>query len=525
MKLETDRVLGVRAPLPASTQGRWPLTLGAIFAAAAALLALYWETAQSMVATWGASAAYNHGYLIVPIALWLAWRKRAELAKLSPAPDYLGFALLAAAGFAWLVAEAGRVLVVQQYALIAMLAALVLALAGRRTAGALAFPLAFLLFAVPTGEALVPPLMDWTADFTVAALRISGIPVYREGNFFSIPSGHWSVVEACSGLRYLIASLTVGTLFAYLNYRRLWKQAAFVALSALAPVFANFMRAYLIVMIGHLSDMRLGVGVDHMLFGWVFFGAVIVALFWFASFWRDAGAGEANRVVARRGAEPSSRGLIAGATAGAVALAAAWPLYAAHLDRWGAERGAPELASAPGAAGWVSDPGGLTDWRPHYAGAAASTFAVYRKGERAVALYVAYYRDQRQGAELVSWQNAIVRSEDRLWANVGESARQLDLATGALRVRETRLRSAGQRLLVWDWYRVSGSDSSSPYVAKALLARDKLLGRGDDSAAVVLAAPYGVRPDEAAQALQEFLRDMLPAIHATLGATGLAGQE
>jgi exosortase A len=491
----------------------WRLTLGYICVALTAVLALYWDTASSMAGTWAASTAYNHGYLVLPIALWLVWRKRAQLAQLSPAPDYLGFALLAATGFAWLVAEAGRVLVVQQYALAAMPAAVVLALAGRRVAAALAFPLAFLLFAVPTGEALVPRLMDWTADFTVAALRLSAIPVYREGNSFSLPSGNWSVVEACSGLRYLIASLTVGTLFAYLNYRRLWKQALFVAVALVLPVFANFLRAYLIVMIGHLSNMKLGIGVDHMLFGWVFFGAVIIVLFWFASFWRDAEDGGA---VIERSLMPSSRGLITGTAAGAVALAAAWPLYAAHLDRSSAERDSLELAAVPAVGGWTSDAASLTEWRPHYVGAAASRFTVYRKGENAVALYIGYYRDQRQGAELIGWQNAIVQSEDRVWANVGESARSVELASGAVRVRETRLRGAGQRLLVWDWYSISGRDTSSPYLGKALLARDKLLGRGDDSAAVVLAAPYGARPDEGAQALAEFARDMLPAIHATL---------
>ena len=65
-------------------------------------------------------------------------------------------------------------------------------------------------FAVPVGEFLLPVFMEWTADFTVLALRLSGIPVYREGLQFVIPSGNWSVVEACSGIRYLIASLMVG---------------------------------------------------------------------------------------------------------------------------------------------------------------------------------------------------------------------------------------------------------------------------------------------------------------------------
>ena len=73
--------------------------------------------------------------------------------------------------------------------------------------------------AVPFGEALVPKLMDWTADFTVAAVKLSGVPVYREGTHFVIPSGQWSVIEACSGIKFLIASLMGGSLYAWLMYR------------------------------------------------------------------------------------------------------------------------------------------------------------------------------------------------------------------------------------------------------------------------------------------------------------------
>ena len=134
--------------------------------------------------------------------------------------------LLAGAGLAWLVAAAGQVQVVQQYAMVAMIPAAVIAVAGRRVALALAFPLAFLLLGVPIGEALIPPLMEWTADFTVTR---SGCPAFRSsarGLFFTIPSGNWSVVEGCSGLRYLIASITVGALFAYLSYRRALEASA-----------------------------------------------------------------------------------------------------------------------------------------------------------------------------------------------------------------------------------------------------------------------------------------------------------
>jgi exosortase len=66
------------------------------------------------------------------------------------------------------------------------------AVLGTQAARVLAFPLMFLFFCVPVGEFLIEPMMEATADFTVAALRLSGIPVYREGLQFVIPSGNWS---------------------------------------------------------------------------------------------------------------------------------------------------------------------------------------------------------------------------------------------------------------------------------------------------------------------------------------------
>jgi EpsI family protein len=156
------------------------------------------------------------------------------------------------------------------------------------------------------------------------------------------------------------------------------------------------------------------------------------------------------------------------------------------------------------------------DWRPQYAGAAASVFQVYRKGDQTVALYVGYYHRQRQGAELVSSQN-VVRAPPR-WLQVGSTTRTEDLGNGALELRQTHLRSAAQRLLVWEWFRIGERELSDPYVAKALLARDKLLGRGDDSAALILAAPYETRPELAAEALRQFAREMRPSLDAALAA-------
>lgn len=106
-----------------------------------------------------------------------------------------------------LLAQLIDVRVLQQLAFIGMVPALVRLLIGWPASKTIAFPLGFLIFAVPMGGVLIYPLMHFTADFTVAALRLTGIPVYQQGTYFTMPGGRWSVVEGCSGMRYLIASV------------------------------------------------------------------------------------------------------------------------------------------------------------------------------------------------------------------------------------------------------------------------------------------------------------------------------
>ncbi|MCX8006462.1 MAG: exosortase, partial [Burkholderiaceae bacterium] len=174
----------------------------------------------------------------------------------------------------------------------------------------------------------------WTADFTVLALKLTGIPVYREGNYFMIPSGQWSVVEACSGLRYLIASLMVGVLFAHLMYVSRRRQILFVGASVVVPIVANWLRAYFIVLIGHLSGNELAVGVDHLVYGWIFFGFVMLLLFSIGARFREApGAAAVPGGIVRPG--PRTDGGMVAAAAMAVLAAGVWITAAAALGSRG----------------------------------------------------------------------------------------------------------------------------------------------------------------------------------------------
>lgn len=487
------------------------LTVGVLLV----LVGMFWPTVLIMVRLWGSSDTFAHGYLIFPISVWLLWRQRAELMGIQPRPDLAGLVLLAAAGAGWLLADAGSVNVVAQYAFICMLIATIWTLLGRAFVRLAFFPLMFLFFAVPVGEFLIQPLMNLTADFTVAMLQLTGIPVYREGTFFSIPSGDWSVVEACSGLRYLIASFTLGVLYAYLTYRTWSRRLLFSIAALIVPILANSGRAYMIVMIGHLFGAEHASGVDHLIYGWVFFGFVMLLLFWVGGFWREddqpaPGQSRLGDVVSK------GRARLVLPTAVAVLLVAGmWPAYANWLNK----RPLPALPDlqVESTAGW-QPAATLISWDPHWSGSDRQLRRSYAQAGRHVLLALDYYATQRQGAELVSSQNFMIQEKDPQWANVGERIANVEIGGQVRQVRQAKLRGRdGKRLLVWQWNLINQQPIVSDHKAKLMLALDRVRMRRDDGLSVLIATFYDETELEAATAtLARFAADMEPAIGHTL---------
>jgi len=476
------------------------------------LTALFWPTFYSMVEIWERSETFAHGYLIFPITIWLIWRRRDVLAKIQPRPDLRGLILLALTGAGWLLADAGSVNVVAQYAFITMLIAAVMTLLGWPFVRATFFPLMFLFFAVPVGEFLIQPLMGVTADFTVAMLQATGIPVYREGMFFSIPSGDWSVVEGCSGLRYLIASVTLGVLYAYLTYRS-WKRRVLFSIAAIiVPILANSGRAYMIVMIAHLSDMKLALGVDHYIYGWVFFGLVMLLLFWIGGFWRedDLPLPADSALTQHAGHIESGRPILPMALA-ALLVAGLWPIYAVWLNA----RPLPAMPvlQVESQGGWQPAET-FTSWTPHWVGADRQLRQPYTQSGRNVMLDLNYYVTQRQDAELINSQNFMIRQKDPVWSNIGESVITVKIDGKTRQVRQAKLRSSdGQRLLVWQWNQIDQRLTVNDYAAKLILAMDRVRLARDDGLSVLIATPYDdVGIDVANSTLSTFAADMKPAI-------------
>lgn len=479
------------------------------------ILALYWRTVGDMAAIWYRSETFAHGFLVLPICVWLVWRKRAELCELPARPWIPALAAVAGAGFLWLAADIASAGSAAQFAVVLMLQFAMVAVLGPQVALAVLFPLAFLLFAVPAGESLVPKFMDWTADFTVVALQLSGIPVYREGNYFLIPSGSWSVVEACSGIRYLLASMMAGSLFAYLTYRSPWKRAAFFAASIAVPIVANWLRAYAIVMIGHLSSNRYAVGIDHLIYGWIFFGIVIGIMFCIGSLWREpVGVGgplAANAMVGeKRWPQRQPRHAVIVATL-AIAVAAIW-LPIAHWTGAAANTAAPGPLDVTPENGWRAVTVRQREWKPRFQGQRAEYHERFAKEGREVGVYVAYYSHQTQDHELVNSENVLAPTTDASWKQVAAGSGALDWSGERVEMRRAELVGPRERLAVAQVYWISGRYTASDLSAKVRLALQKLLRLEDDSAAIVLYTFQGESKAAAEETLQLFATEMSGAV-------------
>jgi exosortase A len=497
------------------------LSVAWVAAVVVLVLAIYWHTAWSMVETWRDSATYSHQFLIVPAVLWMVWDRRVVLSHLPIRPSWIGLLGLVALGLGWLVGDLASANAPAQFAVVAMVPTALATVLGAAWVRALAFPLVFLFFAVPLGDALVPYLTDWTADFAVAALKLSGVPVYREGNNFSIPSGDWSVIDACSGIRYLFACFTVATLYAWIIYRATTRRLLFVAGAVVIAIFANWVRAYLTVLVAHLSDNRFGTGFDHIVFAEVLYGVVLLVVFWLGTLWRedraetpiagalDTTAGDISTVPARRSS--------ISAPLAVAAILSIWPLVSAST---GAALGDPASNTVDIAprAGWVNTDEPVTKWQPQTKNPSLVRLQTFTKEGQRVSVFVGVFGRPTPESKLTSSANQLVGSQDPHWSQIERGSAQVHRGGDVITVGTSTLVGREARIVVWHWYWVDGVLTASPIRAALAQVLARIRGRSETSAWVTVYSTEGERIGSESLGLGAFVTDMIDSIDHALRA-------
>jgi exosortase A len=295
------------------------------------------------IKTWIDSTAYNHCFLVIPIAVFLIWDRRSALRGLTVEPMPLAALPVLPLGVIWLASERLGIMEGRQLAALSMVEVLFFAMLGPRLWRAVSGPLLYLYFLVPFGEFLTPKLQDITTWFVRHGVDMLGITAYIDGYVIQIPEGTFFVAEACAGLRFLIAAIAFGALYGLLMYRSPMRRTIFMAASIIVPIIANGFRALGIVWLGHVLGSAEAGAADHVLYGWIFFSIVILLLIVVGlPFREDIEPEEATTSPMTPSQRAARHGLFAGLAV--AALAAAGPLIVLRLDQASA---APAVASRP----------------------------------------------------------------------------------------------------------------------------------------------------------------------------------
>lgn len=230
------------APTKRSIWAWWQYALvGAI------IVAMYFPMFTGLAGDWYNDDNYSHGFLIIPLSLWIIWRKREQLKAIPIEPSNWGLAVIVGSLTLFILGTAGMEFFTTRVSFVTLLFGITLYVAGVRFVREIWFAFFLLLFMIP-----LPYIVYYSATFPLqllgskvasGVLSLVGVPHLRQGNIIHLPDNYsLEVAEACSGLRSLVTLLALGALLAYLTQNYRWKAVTLFVATVPIAVAANIFR-------------------------------------------------------------------------------------------------------------------------------------------------------------------------------------------------------------------------------------------------------------------------------------------
>ena len=245
---------------------------------------VFYPVFPDLVSAWLVEPENSHGMLVPIISLYFVWQKKIELKKINYSTCNLGAVVLIISLICYLLTLAGGIVVAQRLMIITSLAGLVLFTMGPAVFNLLAFPFFFLLFMIPVPFALLKlvsfPLQLIVTKIATILISLISIPVYREGNILFLSQTSLEVVDACSGIRSIVALTKLSVLLAFFE-KKSWVERVILILSALPIAFvANVFRVTITGILAHFFGDVVARGFMHDLSGYLVFiiGFILLGL-------------------------------------------------------------------------------------------------------------------------------------------------------------------------------------------------------------------------------------------------------
>lgn len=487
----------------------WKMASLSITVIMACLILLFWDTSFSMYSVWMGSETYKHCFLIIPIVLFLLWDKQDQFKTLSPQPFLPALILFPGLGLGWVIAHIAGINFGEHLMLVGFLQATLLTILGYRVYWAFLFPFSYLWFLIPVGDFLVPALQDITTWFSVLFLNLANIPNFNDGVFITIPTGDFEVAEACAGLRFLIATIVLGFLFAHLFYKSTGRRLLFVALSIIIPIFTNGIRAFGIIFIAYVSNHKYAVGVDHLVYGWFFFAFVLAILIGVGLLFRED-LSEDDKIDAAKMKQIKKMPMLAPKqvilpSLMIVGLSLAPWLYAYNLDHKDLQSSSFEVENIISPIAPLQIQSCQTDWVPDFNTTHKALFCL-TTGNEIAELFIGFYPTQNQLYEVISYHNKSF--DDDLWRRKSTFSETLSVHDKSIPTSIDHIWTRQGEFYIAKIYWINGTFIKSPLRMKInrLISQFK---NGHQAAYVLLIKIPTINKENQNIAVDEVLEDII----------------
>lgn len=479
----------------------WPRQLMFLGILWAAILLIFRRDVGDLVQIWWTSSTYSHCLFLPLLIGWLVYQRRGALQSLSPAFWAPALLWLAGGAMLWLLGESGGLGVLRHGALIIMMQGAVGVILGPAVVWSLLFPLFYAFFMVPVGSELEPNLQLLTAKMAVEMLHFMQVPAHIEGIFITTPTGYFKVAEACSGAKFLIAMAAYGVLVCNVCFKSWLRRIVFLAGALITCLVANGVRAFGIIYVAHKSSIESAVGIDHVVYGWLFFAVVMLIVM--AAAWPFFDRQPTEQAIAPPALQQMrfrSIGVMK-AMAASLAIVIAPPSWSMISTHWGAASLAPPVL--PEIAGWekVSLPASVP-WSPRFEGADHLAQARYADARgRVVDLAIATYGAQNEGREMIGFgQGAVDPDGPWSWSSPAPAP--------AYALGEEITAPGPVVRHVISFYRIGdGPLTGREMQVKLATMKARLLGRDQRATAILLSAEQ-----KSGQNAQDAMADFLAAL-------------
>ena len=256
------------------------------------IVLVYWEVVRhQLIGRWLADANWSHGWLIPLFSVYFLSTRRAQLAACRPQANHLGAVILALSLAVYFVSGWRlRIGYFQALSLIGTIFGTTLLLGGWSVMRVAWFPILFLVLALPLPQAqyvsLTMPLRKLASQVAAAVMPLFAPGLHTEAQSVVIDyvfpghgAGQLNVEEACSGMRSIMAFVTLGVAVAYLHERPAWQRTILVLSCLPIAVFCNAIRVTITGLLYVYGHRDLAQGTPHTILG---IGTFAIALGLFA---------------------------------------------------------------------------------------------------------------------------------------------------------------------------------------------------------------------------------------------------